>query len=297
MQRKDRVDAFGLVSLVGFAALLGFNQVVIKIVNDGLQPVFFAGLRSVGAMVCVWAFLRVQGVRVTFQRVHLIPGTLMGIAFALEFIFLFIALDLTTVARTSVLFYTMPIWFALAAHFWLPGERLTGMKTIGLLLAFAGVTWTILDRASGDEAASIWGDLFALIAAFGWASIAFIVRGTAIKEASPQMQLMWQLTVSALILMIVAPLFGPLLRDPLPLHWAGLAFQVVAIATAGFMFWFWLLTVYPASSVTAFGFLAPIFGVGFGWLILGEQLGVSLIGSLVLVAFGLWLVNRPTKSG
>ena len=295
MQRKERVDAFGLVSLLGFAALLGFNQVVIKIVNDGLQPVFFAGLRSVGAMICVWAFLRMRGFRVTFQRAHLVPGILMGIAFSLEFIFLFIALDLTTVARTSVLFYTMPIWFALAAHFWLPGERLTTIKTAGLLLAFAGVAWTILDRATGDEAASIWGDLFALIAAFGWASIAFIVRGTAIKEASPQMQLMWQITVSAAILTVVAPLFGPLLRDPLPIHWAGLAFQIVAVATAGFMFWFWLLTIYPASSVTAFGFLSPIFGVSFGWLILGEELGVSLIGSLALVAVGLWLVNRPTK--
>ena len=40
MVRKDRIDAFGAVSLVGFSLLLGFNQVVIKVVNEGMQPVF-----------------------------------------------------------------------------------------------------------------------------------------------------------------------------------------------------------------------------------------------------------------
>jgi len=45
MERKDRVDTFGAVSLIAFSALLAFNQVVIAVVNEGLQPVFFAGVR------------------------------------------------------------------------------------------------------------------------------------------------------------------------------------------------------------------------------------------------------------
>jgi drug/metabolite transporter (DMT)-like permease len=55
--------------------------------------------------------------------------------------------------------------------------------------------------------------------------------------------------------------FGPFLRDPSLIHWAGLGFQIVAVVSAGFLFWFWLLTIYPASSVAAFAFLSPIFGV------------------------------------
>lgn len=45
MQRKDRIDTFGAISLVGSAPILGLNRVVIKVVNDGLQPVFAAGAR------------------------------------------------------------------------------------------------------------------------------------------------------------------------------------------------------------------------------------------------------------
>jgi drug/metabolite transporter (DMT)-like permease len=87
--------------------------------------------------------------------------------------------------------------------------------------------------------------------------------------------------------------FGPFLRDPSPIHWAGLGFQIVAVVSAGFLFWFWLLTIYPASSVAAFAFLSPIFGVGLGWLILGEPVGPGILVALVLVCAGLVLINRP----
>ena len=46
----------------GFALLLAFNQVVIKVTNGGFQPVFFAGLRSAGAVVCIWLWLRWRGI-------------------------------------------------------------------------------------------------------------------------------------------------------------------------------------------------------------------------------------------
>ena len=61
MPRNETMDTFGAVSLIFFAALLGFNQVVIKVVNEGLQPVFFAGLRSAGGMVLLMAWMRYRG--------------------------------------------------------------------------------------------------------------------------------------------------------------------------------------------------------------------------------------------
>jgi hypothetical protein len=61
MPPKSHVDAFGIISLTGFALLLGFNQVVIKVTNDGLQPVFFAALRSLGRRVLIYAWIRWRG--------------------------------------------------------------------------------------------------------------------------------------------------------------------------------------------------------------------------------------------
>ncbi len=292
MERKDHIDTFGVISLVLFSALLGFNQVIIKVVNDGLQPVFFAGLRSAGASICIGLWLVFRGRSLVPPRDTVLPGLLMGALFAAEFILLFIALDLTTVARASIMLYTMPVWLAVAAHFVLPGERLTPVKSAGLVLAFLGVVWAIADR-SGAGQASLLGDLMALGAAVGWAGLALTVRLSALRTVKPDMQLFWQVVVSTPILLIAALFFGPLIRDLEPVHLWGLGFQIIVVVSAGFMFWLWLLSLYPAATVAAFSFLGPVFGVTFGALLLGEKISVTILGALALVAIGLVLINRP----
>ena len=38
--RKDRLDGVGFATLIGVAGILAANQIIIKIVDQGLQPVF-----------------------------------------------------------------------------------------------------------------------------------------------------------------------------------------------------------------------------------------------------------------
>ena len=68
-------------------------------------------------------------------------------------------------------------------------------------------------------------------------------------------------------------------------------FQFLVIVAAGFLTWFWVLSIYPASSMASFSFFAPIFGVMFGWIILKEEIGISIIISLLLVSVGIYLIN------
>ncbi|MFK7753594.1 MAG: DMT family transporter [Sedimentitalea sp.] len=290
MLEKRPVDSFGATALIAFAALLALNQVAVKVTGGGFGPVFQAGLRSAGAVVILLAWMQFRGIKFDLPRNAIFWGVLSGAIFAYEFICLFIALDLTTVSRASVIFYTMPVWLALAAHVLLPGERLTPVRTLGLALAVGGVILALFDRSNGQ--ASLAGDLLALIASFGWAAIALLVRITPLSTVKPVVQLLFQVAVSAPILLILAPLFGDLFRAPTALHWAGLAFQTVAVASIGFLVWFWLMTIYRASGVAAFSFLSPVFAVIFGWALLGEQIGPLVWTALALVAAGIYLINR-----
>jgi drug/metabolite transporter (DMT)-like permease len=108
----------------------------------------------------------------------------------------------------------------------------------------------------------------------------------------PEVQLLWQVAISAPILFLLAPFMGDLVRDLQPVHLAGLAFQIVCVSSFGYLFWFWLLTIYPAASVASFSFLSPVFSVLLGWLLLNEQVEISIMGALVLVAAGIYLINR-----
>jgi len=294
--RKDRIDAAGASFLIVFSVLLGLNQVMVKLVNAGLAPVFQAGLRSAFSFlpVLVFAWIMRKGLSTTDGSFW--PGMLSGIFFSAEFTLLFIALDYTTVSRVSIFFYTMPFWVAVGAHFLVPGEKLTSIRVLGLFVAIAGVVLALWSNDSPATERALRGDLMCLVASMFWAGIVLLVKTTALSRSSPYMQLLYQLAVSAIVLLLVAPLFGELVRDVTPLIVALFAAQVVFVICIGFVVWFWILSVYPASDMASFSFLVPLFGVIFGWLILDEDISSNIVVALILVAIGIVLVNQRPKT-
>jgi drug/metabolite transporter (DMT)-like permease len=249
-----------------------------------------AALRSAGAAVVLLIWMRARGVSVRLPRASIVGGVIAGVLFAIEFQFLFIALDMTTVSRASIIFYSMPVWLAVAVHILLPSERLSGIRLVGLGLAMGGVALALVDRESGQS--SLAGDVLALLAAFCWAGIALCVRITPLSEVPAEQQLLWQLLISAPVLLMMAFFFGELVRDLTVLHVAGLIYQILAIATFGFLAWFWMMKIYPAASVASFSFLSPVFSVLLGWVLLGEEIGMTIWLALAMVAAGLLLINR-----
>lgn len=289
--KKDRLDGFGAISLLGITLLLAVNQVIVVEVNKGLQPVFFAGLRSILAVFFILAWLRWSQKPLMLRRKDILPGLVAGTLFAAEFMCLFLALEKTSLGRTSVIFYSMPVWLAVLAHFFLPGDRLTATRVLGLAIAFAGTAFAILSRHS-ETSGSLTGDLLALGASIGWAATAFAARKTSLREVGPEAQLFWMALVSGPILLACSGLFGPLVRDLTAYHILGLFFQSTVVMAGGFIFWLWLLSVYPTATVASFSFLTPVFAILFGVLLYGEAVTVTLAVSLLLVAVGIALINR-----
>ena len=72
----------------------------------------------------------------------------------------------------------------------------------------------------------------------------------------------------------------------------GAVAQIVAVASLGFLAWFYLMKTYPASNVASFAFLTPVFSVVLAWLLLGEPLRWTVIAALTLVSLGIFLINR-----
>lgn len=292
MARKDHIDALGAFLLILCSALMGINQVFVKIVNTGMHPVFQAGLRSACALLPVLCYAWLMKKRLSLRDGSFWPGILAGIFFATEFLLLFQALDYTTVSRASIFFYTMPFWTAIAAHFLIAGERLNAIRIAGLLVAITGVVLALSNNQSPASNWAIIGDLFCLLAAVFWSGIIVVARTTRLSRSSPEMQLLYQLAVSAIILLVIAPAFGDLLRE-MSVNIAVLfSVQVLVVVCFGFLAWFWVLSVYPASNMASFSFLAPVFGVIFGWLILGEKIDETITIALALVSVGVVLVNR-----
>jgi drug/metabolite transporter (DMT)-like permease len=286
------MDAFGAGLLIGFNVLLGLNQALVKLVNAGFSPVFQAGLRSACAFLPVLLYALWMRRRLSLTDGTLLPGIAIGVLFSGEFCLLFLALDYTSVARVSLFLYTMPLWVAVAAHFIIPGERLTGSKATGLLIALGGITISLLG-GSGRGAQSGWlGDGLALAASLCWAAIALLTRTTVLRDSTPEKNLLYQLAVSSVLILPLAFITGEPIREPTAAIYAIFSFQVIVIVAIGFVVWFWILSVYPVSNMASFSLLAPVFGIFFGWWIFDDALPGTFLSGLAMVGVGLVLVNR-----
>src|SRR5690606_37291196 len=200
------------------------------------------------------------------------------------------------VSRASVLFYSMPVWVALGAHFLIPGERLTPRRILGLVLAMGGVALALLEEPPAFAPDALIGDLMCLGGAVCWAGIALTVRTTRLSRSEPEMQLIYQLAVSGVVLLAAALLIGETVRALTPAILGIFAFQVLVVVAFGMLLFFWALRHYPASDMASFAFLAPLFGVLAGWAILDEPLSPGILGALALVGTGIVLVNWKPKA-
>ena len=108
--------------------------------------------------------------------------------------------------------------------------------------------------------------------------------------------LLYQLAVSALIVLPISFLMGePGITAPTPTVLLAFAYQIVVVAFASYLAWFWLLTKFLASRLMVFSFLTPLFGVAFGVLLLDEQMSAQFGVAALLVVAGIMLVNAPGR--
>ena len=286
------IDTFGIASLSFFSLMLGFNQVVMKVVNTGIQPIFCAGLRSLFAAIIVFIWLTLCKKKILFEKDLLLSTAFYGMIFGGEFLLLFVALDLTSVIRVTIIFYSMPVWLALMNHFLLKDDKLTKVKTFGLIIALLGMGISVISSnlVPGNES-NLWGDLCALGGAIGWALFAFYSKNSRLSEKPPDTLMFYAFLVSAPMLIAFSFLYGPFIRQIQTIHLAGFLFQIV-FASVGFICWLWLLKRYSATTVASFAFLTPIFGIFFGWLFLAEYLSMQLLIAGTLVTSGIYFVSK-----
>ncbi len=281
--------AFGLMVLL--CAIWGFQQVAIKFATAEIAPILQAAIRSVGGALLVFAWARWRGMALFAKDRSLRPGLLVGLLFGLEFIFIFVGIDHTTVSRMVVFLYTAPCFTVLGLHFFVPGERMGWRQWVGVLLAFAGLILAFIDKAAGG---SLLGDTFGVLAALFWAATTVLIRATALAKITATKVLLYQLVVSAAVMFPLSWLVGERGIGVLsaPTLWA-IAYQVVVVAFISYLAWFWLLTRYLAGRLLVFSFLTPLFGVWFGMMLMHDQPSLHFFAAAAMVVGGIVLVNLP----
>jgi drug/metabolite transporter (DMT)-like permease len=281
--------------LVVCSLVWGAQQVLAKATVAEIAPIFQAAIRLGGATVLLWIWCLVRRIPLFGRDGSLWPGLLAGLFFAAEFAFAFSSFHYTSASRATLFLYTSPFWVALLLPWLLRIERLRPPQWLGLLLAFLAVMFVLRDGAVHGTHPQQWrGDLLALAGGLAWGLTTLVLRGApSLARVSAEKLLFYQLGVSAVTL----PPLSLLLGEAWNWHWSSFAMvsiglQTVVGAFASYLAWLWLLGRYPATRISVFVFLTPVFALLFGALWLGERVSAQLLLGVALVAVGIVLVNR-----
>jgi drug/metabolite transporter (DMT)-like permease len=295
IQRKDHIDRAGALVVVACCLFWGFQQILIKSIVGEVPPLWQASIRFALAALLLGGWCVLRGVPLFARDGTLRAGLLAGLLFAGEFSCIYLGLQDTSASRLTVFLYSSPFVVALLLPRLVPTERLRGVQWAGLVIAFAAVALAFSEGFWGQPAGprQLRGDALGLMAGVLWGLTTLVIRSSRLATASAEKTLFYQVAVTA----AVAPCLSLALGETWSLSysalaWGSIALQAVVGAFASYLVWMGLLRVYPATQLSSFTFLTPVFALVFGVMLLNEPLTVQLVLALVGVAAGIVLVNR-----
>jgi drug/metabolite transporter (DMT)-like permease len=275
----------------------GFNQIAVKLALPDIPPMLQATIRSAGALVVLFLIAWIRGVKMFERDGTLRAGLLAGVIFGFEFVLIYRGLLLTSASRAVVFLYTAPFFVAFGSFVFL-GERLRASQWGGLALCFAGVALAIGVPQAEVDAKVLLGDLMVVGGGALWGASTLVVKATALIKVPAEKGLGYQVALSIPILGFAAWISGETLtRVPGPLALSLMVYQAVWVVGLTFLIWFALVKSYSASKLSAFTFITPLFGVVASYFILHDTLSLAFGAAALLVIAGLYLVNRPGRSG
>jgi len=272
----------------------GFNNVAIKLAIHDIPPLIQSAARSAIAALLVAAWGQARGIPLLKRDGTLAAGVLAGVLFALEFLLIYRGLVWTTATRGVLFLYLAPFFVVIGSRWLIPGDHFHLSQWLGLSLSFIGIVIAFGLPIPAADPRQVLGDLMLVGGAAAWAATTLIIKASALNRISAEKTLLYQLVVSAPLLGLGAILFGERMNGPPSAVALGaFAYQTIYVVSITFTIWFVLVVRYSAARLSVFTFLAPLFGVAAGHLVLGEPLTPAFAVAVALVAAGLLLVNRP----
>ena len=124
-------------------SLIGGGAFAVKLGLQGFPPLIMAFFRCILGLVVVGGlgFYFGMSMRLRFEEV---PRLLVLAAlYILHTITLNVGTQLTIASRATIFFSLYPLFTVIFGHFWLPDQRLSGIKILGILMAFGGTFITV----------------------------------------------------------------------------------------------------------------------------------------------------------
>ena len=297
---KNRFSAYLLAILCMFLWGSAFPTIktTYKILNIGTNDyfsmIYVAGLRFFLAglivLILMSFFDRKNIVQLKTNFLFLLKIGLIVISFG--YLFFYIGTGNTSGMKSSLLTSSSTFLVVILSHYLLNDEDFNKFKLLAIILGISGVIFSNINKEF-NFSFTFLGEGFLVINALLSSYGTIFVKKYG-KNISPFATASGQFLYGSILLIIVG-YFGHEKSLHFNFQAIALIFYGGIISSVAFTLWYFILREYKASEISFLRLFIPFFGTALSALILGEKLNFGILIGLILVIFGIIIINKSTE--
>jgi drug/metabolite transporter (DMT)-like permease len=283
-----------LTLLILLSIIWGSAFFNIKIATYSYEPFTLALVRVTFASIPLFLLCKIKKIRILAFSENWYWYAIIGLCnIAIPFVLIAIGTAKINSYLAAILMSTTPLSGSILAHFFTKDEKLSYMKSLGVLIGFSGIILLFFDKVIINSE----NYLYVLITILG--STFYCIGGlltlklkNRVNENVTTSTTLW----SVIFLLPFSIIFetpwnsNPTLESTLSLLYLG----VIATGLA-WLIRFRILTVNGLVFQTQVAYLIPIFGIIFGYFLMDEVITWKVIASLVVILIGIYIFKENNK--
>ena len=267
----------------------------IKIATYSYEPFTLALVRVIFASIPLFLLCKFKKIKIEAFGSNWNWYAVIGLCnIAIPFVLIAIGTAKINSYLAAILMSTTPLSGSILAHLFTKDEKLSVMKSLGVLIGFSGIVLLFFDKVIINSNNYV----YALITILG--STFYCIGGlltlklnNRVNENVTTSTTLW----SVIFLLPFSLIFeapwnsNPTLQSTLSLLYLG----VIATGLA-WLIRFRILTVNGLVFQTQVAYLIPIFGIIFGYFLMDETITWRVILSLVVILVGIYIFKKNNKN-
>jgi len=285
------------LSMLLVVVIWGANFSIVKLSLAQIPPLAFTALRFTAATALLLLILRFREGRVSLPPHTLWKLIWLGVVGNTLYQVLFIpGLSLTTAANSALFVAATPVMVALLGAL-LKIERLTRHVTIGIALAFFGITLVVAARGLSVSRATLAGDALVLAGTVCWAIYTLGVRSLAPDISSLRITALTLLTGTPGLILLGLPSMLKTEWSGLDRRaWGGLAYATLFGLVVAYLLWNASVRKVGGSRTAVYTCVTPLVATLVAWPLLGERpVPLQAFGAALIVGGVLLTRRRATN--
>ena len=287
-------NTFDFSLLILLAIIWGSSFFNIKLATYSYEPITLALVRVIFASIPLLILCKIKNIYIEAFTKNWKPYALIGLCnIAIPFVLIAIGTAKINSYLAAILMSTTPLSGSILAHVFTKDEKLSFLKSLGVLIGFSGIILLFFDKVIINSENYI----YVLITILG--STFYCIGGllTLKLRNKKNENVTTSTTLWSVIFLLPFSLIFETPWNSNPTMSATLSLLYLGIVATGlaWLIRFRILTVNGLVFQTQVAYLIPIFGVLFGYFLMDEIITWRVLLSLVIILVGIHIFKKNNK--